>query len=127
MMRVPVKNPIESRRGPTDLDTIQIEETTSSNNPEYSTPQVGSPGEVSSYLEIARISGRTSTLNPMFNIITIYDDEESSEVSLVTSMKITEEIEPEKASTPGPDDPSQRSPQNDHEVESALDAKPLDI
>jgi hypothetical protein len=48
-------------------------------------------------------------------------------VSLVTPMQITEEKEPERASTPGPDAPIQSRPQNEHEVESALDAEPLDI
>jgi hypothetical protein len=46
----------------------------------------------------------------LFDLITIYDDEESSEVSLVTLVKITEEKEPEKASTLGPDAPIQSHP-----------------
>jgi hypothetical protein len=36
-------------------------------------------------------------------LINIYDDEESLEVSLVTPVQITEEKEPEKASSPAPD------------------------
>jgi hypothetical protein len=48
--------------------------------------------------------------NPMFDLITNYDYEDSSEVSLATLVKITEEIEPEKASALGLDAPSQRSP-----------------
>jgi hypothetical protein len=63
----------------------------------------------------------------LFDIITIYDDEESSEVFLITLVKITEEKEPEKESTPGPNDSIQSHPQREHEVESALDAEPLDI
>jgi hypothetical protein len=74
-----------------------------------------------------RTSGRKSIPNPLFDLITIYDDEESSEVSLVTLVQITEEKELEKASTPGPDAPSQSRPQIEHEVESSLDAEPLDI
>jgi hypothetical protein len=48
-------------------------------------------------------------------------------VSLVTPVKITEKKEPKKASTPGPDAPSQIHPQNEHELEISLDAEPLDI
>jgi hypothetical protein len=78
MMRVPSNNPIESQGGPSDPEPIQIEETTESNNPEASTLQVGSPGEFLAHPEIARTSGRKSTPNLLFNLITIYDDEESS-------------------------------------------------
>jgi hypothetical protein len=63
----------------------------------------------------------------LFDLITIYDDEESSEVSLVTPVPITEEKEPEKASTPSLDAPIQNLPQSDHEVESVLDTELLDL
>jgi hypothetical protein len=46
----------------------------------------------------------------LFDLITIYDDEESSEVSLVNLMQITEEKEPERESTPGLDAPIQSLP-----------------
>ena len=78
MMRVPIDNPIESRGGPSDPESIQIEETTGSDNPKASTPQVRSPGKVSAYLEIAGTSGRESTPNPLLDLITIYNNEESS-------------------------------------------------
>jgi hypothetical protein len=39
----------------------------------------------------------------MFDLITIYDDEESSKMSLVTPVKIIEETKLEKASTSGLD------------------------
>jgi hypothetical protein len=106
---------------------MQLEEITGSENPEVPPPQIRSPGEISTQPEIARTSGRTSVPNPLFDLITIYDDEESSEVSLVTPVQITEEKEPERASTPGPDAPVQSCPQSEHEVESALDTEPLDI
>jgi hypothetical protein len=76
MMRVLADNPIEIRGGPSDPEPIQTEETIGLDNPEASTPQVRSPGEVSAQTEIARRYGRTSTPNPLFDIITIYDDEE---------------------------------------------------
>jgi hypothetical protein len=63
----------------------------------------------------------------LFDLITIYDDEESSEVSLVTPVQITEEKEPKRASTPSPDAPVQSCPQSENEVESSLDTEPLDI
>jgi hypothetical protein len=50
-----------------------------------------------------------------------------SEVSLVTPVQITEEKEPEKASTPGPDASIQNLPQRDHEVESVLDTELLNL
>jgi hypothetical protein len=39
----------------------------------------------------------------LFELITIYDDEDISEVSLVTPVSIIEEKEPERASSMGPD------------------------
>jgi hypothetical protein len=44
MTRVPADNLIESQEGPSDLEPIEIEETTGSDNPEVSMPQVGSLG-----------------------------------------------------------------------------------
>jgi hypothetical protein len=41
-----------------------------------------------------RTLGRESVKNPLHNLIMIYDDEESSKVSPVTLVKITEEKEP---------------------------------
>jgi hypothetical protein len=61
----------------------------------------------------------------LFELKTIYDYEESLEVSLGTPMQITEEKEPEKESTPGPNDSIQNIPQRDHEVESVLDTELL--
>jgi hypothetical protein len=46
----------------------------------------------------------------LFDLITIYDDEESLEVSLVTLVQITEEKENEKASTLGLDAPIKNLP-----------------
>jgi hypothetical protein len=60
-------------------------------------------------------------------LINIYDDEESSEVSLVTPVQITKGKEPEKASSPTPDAQIRGLPQNDQEVESILDTKLLDV
>jgi hypothetical protein len=78
MMRVPANNPIEIWGGPSDPDSIHIEENTESDNPEALTPQIRSSGEVSAHRETMQTSGRTSTPNRLFDVITIYDNEESS-------------------------------------------------
>ena len=73
------------------------------------------------------MSGEIGVPNPLFDLITIYDDEESLEVSLVTPTSITEENEMEKKSAPIPDASYQNPPQGNHEVESVLDAEFLDL
>jgi hypothetical protein len=70
---------------------------------------------------------RTSIPNPLFDLITIYDEEESSEVPLVTPVHIIELKEPKKASTPGPNASIKNLPQSDHEVESVLDIELLNL
>jgi len=127
MMKILVDNPIESRREPSNLETMLFEENIGSENPEFPPPQIRSPGDISTQPEIARKLGRKSVPNPLFDLITIYDDEESSEVSLVTPVKITEEKEPERASTLGLDAPIQSLSQSENEVESALEVEPLNI
>jgi hypothetical protein len=126
MTRVLVKNPIEIWEGPSDPEPIQIEETIRSDNPEVSMPQIGLPGDVSAQPGIARTSERESAPNPLHELITIYDDEESSEVFLVTLVGITEEKEPEKVYFLAPNAPIPILAQNDHEVESVLDTELLD-
>jgi hypothetical protein len=59
---------------------------------------------------MARTSWRASAPNPLHNLITIYDDEESLKVSLVTLVQIKEEKEPKKSSSPSPDAQIQRLP-----------------
>jgi hypothetical protein len=118
MKRVPADNLIEIRGGPSDPDPIQIEEITGLDNPKVSTPHTRSRGDVLAQTNIARTSGRTRAPNPLHDLITIYDDEESSEVSLVTPISITEEKEPMKVSSPTLDAPSQILPQSDQEVKS---------
>jgi hypothetical protein len=60
-------------------------------------------------------------------LITIYDDEKSLEVSMVTLVQITEEKEHEKASSPSPNAQIWDLPQNDQEVESVLDIELLNV
>ena len=106
---------------------MKLEEITGSENPEVPPPQIRSLGEISTQPEIERTSGRIGVPNYLFDLITIYNDEESSMVSLVTPVQITEEKEPKRASTPDPDAPIQIHPQINLEVESALETKPRDI
>jgi hypothetical protein len=73
--------------------------------------------------ETVRTSGRTSAPNPLSELIKIYDDDESPEVSLVTPVHIEEEKEPEKTSSPVPDTQTQGLPQSEQEVESVLDTQ----
>jgi hypothetical protein len=84
MKRVPFDNPVESRVGPSGPKIIQIDEIVGLYNLEVTTPQVGSLGDISAQPEIARTSGRESAPNPLHDLITIYDDEDSLKVSLVT-------------------------------------------
>jgi hypothetical protein len=77
MSRIPTDDPIKSRGEPSGLEPIQLEEITGPENPEVPPPQIRSPGGISTQPEIARTPGRTSVPNPLFDLITIYDDEES--------------------------------------------------
>jgi hypothetical protein len=119
----PADKPNEIRVDPSGPNLIEIDEITGLDNLEITMPQVGSPGDVSNHLEIVGTSGRTSTPNPLRELINIYDDEESPEVSLVTLVPITEEKEPKKASSPAPNAQTGGLPQNEQEVESFLDTE----
>jgi len=110
MMRFPTDNPITRIGDPSGSEEVQPEGITKPEKPEIPPPQIGSPGGISTQPEISRTPGRTSIPNPLYDSKNIYDYEEVSEDSRVTPVQITEEKEPEKASTPGPDAPSQRSP-----------------
>jgi hypothetical protein len=57
MTRFLADNPTKIWEGPSDPKWIQIGETTRSDNPEVSTPQVGSLGGILAHLKISRTSG----------------------------------------------------------------------
>jgi hypothetical protein len=68
-----------ARKGePSDLEPIQLEEIVEPENPEVPSPQIRSPGGISTHLDISRTPGRKNIPNPLFDLITIYDDQESS-------------------------------------------------
>jgi len=104
MIGSPIDNPDETRVGPSDPELIEIDEITGLDNPEVTTPQVGSWGNILAHPKIARTLGRENAPNPLHELITIYDDEESMEVSWVTLVHITEEKKPDKASSLAPND-----------------------
>jgi hypothetical protein len=83
----PADNPDEIQVGPSGPELIEIDEIVGLDNPEITTPQARSPGDVSAQSEIVGTSGRESAPNPLHELINIYDDEESLEVSLVTPVQ----------------------------------------
>ena len=98
--RFHVDNPNEIQTGPIGPEFIDLDEITRLDDPEFTTPPVGSSKGVSAQPETVGASGRTTTSNPLSEFINIYDDDESPEVSLVTPIHIEEEKEPEKKSSP---------------------------
>jgi len=86
MTRVPIDNPVKRWTSPSGPNPIQIEKITWSDNPEVSMPHARSLGDILAQPEIERTLGRESAPNPLHNLTTIYNDEESSKVSLVTPM-----------------------------------------
>jgi hypothetical protein len=98
----PADNPDGSQTGPSGPEFIDIDEIIGLDDPEFTTPPTRSPTGVLTQPEIVRTSGRASVPNPLSELIKIYDDDESPEVSLVTPVHIEEEKEPEKTSSPVP-------------------------
>jgi hypothetical protein len=119
----PTDNPDGSRAGPSSPEFIDLDEITGLDDPEFTTPPVGSSTGVSAQPEIIEASQRTGTSNPLSEFIKIYDDDESPEVSLGTPVHVEEEKGPEKTSSPIPDIQTQEVPQKEKEVESVPDTK----
>jgi hypothetical protein len=92
-------------------------------DPEFTTPLVESPTGVSNQPEIVGVFVETSAPDPLHELIKIYDDDESPEVSLGTPVHIEEEKGPEKTSSPLPKVQTQEVPQKEKEVKSVLDTK----
>jgi hypothetical protein len=127
MMRIPTDNPIKIRGEMSGLESIQLEEIIGLKNSRSPSPQIRSTRTISNLPKVSRMPGETGAPNPLFDLITIYDDEESSEVLLVTLVPIIEEKEIEKASSLSPDYPIQNLLQSDHEVESVLEIEFLNL
>jgi hypothetical protein len=127
MMRIPSDDPITIREDPRGLESIQLEEITDLKNPRVPSEQIRSSVTIPTQPEVSRTLGETGVPNPIFDLITIYDDEQILEVSLITPVPITEEKESKKASTPSPDALVKYLLQSDHEVECVLDIELLDL
>jgi hypothetical protein len=54
MSRIPADDPITSNGDPTSLELIQIEEIIGPKNPEVPSPQIRSPGKISTHPEVSR-------------------------------------------------------------------------
>jgi hypothetical protein len=118
-----IDNLDESQVATSGLELIEIDEIIGLDHPKITTPSVGSTRDVLSQPDIVGTLGRTSTPNPLHQLINIYDYEESPEVSLVTPVSIAEEKELKKASSPTLDAQIWDLPQNEQEVQSVLDTE----
>ena len=90
MARLPEDNSDRSHMGPSDPEFIDLDEITGLEYPEFTTPPAISSTGVSAQSETVGTSGRTTASNPLSEIIKIYDNDESPEVSLVTPFHIEE-------------------------------------
>jgi hypothetical protein len=68
-----------------------LEETTNPENPRVLSPQARSPVTILAKQKIPITLGETGVPSILFYLISIYDDEESSEVSLINLVLITKE------------------------------------
>jgi hypothetical protein len=84
-------------------ETTPPEETVDQENPSSVFPQEGSSVTTTTQRRITRASSGMGVPNVLIDLITIYDDEESSEVSRMTPVPITEEEEPGETSAPTSD------------------------
>jgi hypothetical protein len=116
MTGLPADNPDRSQMGPSGPEFIDLDEITGLDNPEFAMPPPDHRQVFSAQPEIVRTSGRTSPSNPLSELIKIYDDDESPEVSLVTPVRIEEEKEPEKTSSLVPDSQIQGLPQTNKKL-----------
>jgi hypothetical protein len=78
MLRIPIEDIMKIRGERSGLEPIQLEEITEPKNLEVPPLEIRSPRGISTQPEIARTLGRKSVPNPLFELITIYGDEESS-------------------------------------------------
>jgi len=100
MMRIPSDNPITIEEELNVSWSTQLEEITGLENPSVPSTHIRSPVIIPTQYEFLRMPGETGVPNPLFDLITIYDNEDSLEVSLITLTPIIEEKEPKKTSAP---------------------------
>jgi hypothetical protein len=78
MTRIPLDKPITRRGEPSGLYPMQLEEIICPENPEVPSLHIRSPGTIPTQPEASRMLGGIGAPNPLFDLITIYDDEEIS-------------------------------------------------
>jgi hypothetical protein len=123
MPRLPTDSPEDSLTGPSGPELIYLDKINGSEDSEYTTPLVGSPTGIAMQLGEVEVSVETSALDPLREIIKIYDDDESSEVSLNNPVHVEEEKGPVKTYYPIFDVQTQEVPQKEKETESFPDTK----
>jgi hypothetical protein len=88
-MRITHTDPIKIREELNGSNSTQLEETAGLENPRVPSPQARPLMTIPNQHEIPRTPGEMGVPNTLFDIITIYDDEESLEVLLITPIPIT--------------------------------------
>ena len=78
MTRITPVEPITIKEEINGSDSIQLEETTGLENPRVPSPQARSSVTIPTQYESPITPGETGVPNPLFDLITIYDYEESS-------------------------------------------------
>jgi hypothetical protein len=111
MPRLLTNSPEESSMGPSGLELIDLDNINGSENPESTTPLVGSPTGIAMHSKAVEGSVETSASDPLHELIKIYDDDESSEVSLGNPMHVKEEKGLDKTSSPISNIQTQEIPQ----------------
>jgi hypothetical protein len=123
MPRLPTDSPEEIPMGPSGPEFIDLDNINGLDDPESTMPLVGSPTGIAMQPEAVGVSVETSVSDPLRELIKIYDDDESPEVSLGTPVHVEEEKGPEKTSSPFPDVQTQEVLQKEKEAESVPDTK----
>ena len=93
-MRITPFDPINIIEEINGSESTPLEETTHPENPGITSPQGRSSTIATTQLGETRTSSGTDMSDVLIDLITIYDDEENSRVSLITPVPIAEEGEP---------------------------------
>jgi hypothetical protein len=100
----------ENQIGPSGPELIDVDEFAGLNDPKFTTPPTGSMTGVSNQPKTVEVSMEISAPDPLYELIKIYDDDDSPEVSLGTPVHIEEEMGHEKTSYPLPKVQTQEVP-----------------
>jgi hypothetical protein len=88
MLRLLTDSPEEIPVGPSGLEFIDLDNINGLDDPESTTPLARSLTSTTMKLEEVRVLIETSASEPLRELIKIYDDDESPEVSLGISMHV---------------------------------------